>query len=85
MKHKPSNKLFVLKRLNKRNIDSEKHLQLVLNEKAILKKVEGEFLIKCHETLSDEHGLYFVLDYTPGGELKRFIRSTLGRMKRDAL
>ena len=43
-----------LKRLDKKSIEKEKHLQLVLNERNILKtisKKENSFLIKCHETL----------------------------------
>lgn len=89
VKH-PEKGFFVLKWLEKKSIEKDKHLQLVLNERNILraissnKKLDSSFLIKCYETMQDKNALYFLLEFTPGGELWTYMKWHLA-IKRESL
>lgn len=38
-----------------------------MTEKAILSELNHPFLVKLKECFQDEHKLYFILEYCPGG------------------
>ena len=78
VKHKRTKNLYALKCLDKSNIKGKKQIQHVINERDILKRfVKSDFCCNIYESLQDEHNLYMLLDYLPGGELIRQIRKSV--------
>jgi protein kinase A len=72
--HKESGQVFAIKTLKKHKILQMKQLQHVLDEKSIQIHLVCPFTVQLYRTFQDEHKLYFVLEYAPGGELFTWLR-----------
>lgn len=82
VRHLQSQALFAVKIITKSRISSStKQMAHIINEKEILKKLNNSnYCVHISDTFQDEHHLYLLLEYLPGGELieliskQRFVR-----------
>lgn len=79
VRSKTTGELFALKKLVKDKIRGEKHIQHVMNERNIMRKLnskgtEQSFFCRLIDTVQDETSLYLLLEYLPGGELLNQIK-----------
>ena len=76
---KCDDKLFALKVLEKSKIRGAKHIQHIMNERDVLKKVNdphtGNYVVGFHQTMQDDHSLYLVMEYLPNGDLFKTLNS----------
>lgn len=69
------NQYYAMKCLSKDSIRNKKQVQHIRNERDILKMFKPlDFCCTIIESLQDEHNLYMLLEYLPGGELYKHIR-----------
>jgi protein kinase A len=61
--------VFALKKLSKYHVLVEGQVASVKNEKQILSKLHHPNIVQLKGTWQDEHSLYFLQSYYPGGEL----------------
>mmetsp|Transcript_42201 Transcript_42201/g.112865 ORF Transcript_42201/g.112865 Transcript_42201/m.112865 type:complete len:379 (+) Transcript_42201:319-1455(+) len=73
-KHRGSGKVFAIKMLSKSLVIKSKQVDHIMNEKAILSHLLHPFIINLYHTFQDTLYLYFVLEYSAGGELFSVIR-----------
>ena len=84
VKHKTSKEMFAIKCLSKQKIAGRKQIQHIQNEKDILSKFKPiDFCCNLYESLQDEHNLYMVIDFLPGGELMKVIKSHVFMSEED--
>ena len=73
--------LFALKVLEKNKIRGAKHIQHIMNERDVLKKVNyperSNYAVGFHQTMQDEQRLYLILEYLPNGELFKTLNSKM--------
>ena len=95
VKHNLTGDTFAMKQIQKERVQGDKHIQHIKNEKQILKELteelsastggEASFFVNFVETLQDEHNLYLLLEYLPGGELLQQIRQHMSLTMEQAL
>jgi len=73
-KHRGSGKVFAIKMLSKSLVIKSKQVDHIMNEKAVLSHLLHPFIINLFHTFQDPLYLYFVLEYSAGGELFSVIR-----------
>lgn len=66
---KATSQLYALKILRKSDIIKGDQLLNVRNERDLLCSVHNPWIVKMHRSFQDEHRLYLVLEYVPGGDL----------------
>ncbi|KAL0021763.1 hypothetical protein WJX79_006133 [Trebouxia sp. C0005] len=64
-----------LKAVKKAKVLERKHVAHIVNEKAVLSQVHHPFIISLKSTFQDSQKLYLLLEYVPGGELFKHLRS----------
>ena len=67
--HRASNRAFALKMLQKAQVVALKQQANILNERALLWRVDHPFVIKLFDTYRDRDRLYMLLELVQGGEL----------------
>eukprot|EP01063_Lacrimia_lanifica_P005218 TRINITY_DN12_c0_g4_i1.p1 TRINITY_DN12_c0_g4~~TRINITY_DN12_c0_g4_i1.p1 ORF type:complete len:334 (+),score=141.00 TRINITY_DN12_c0_g4_i1:115-1116(+) len=67
-------KFYALKILKKQEIIRMKQVDHILAEAAILSEVTHPFVVNMLRGFSDDHRLYILLEYVPGGELFTHLR-----------
>ncbi|KAI5181132.1 protein kinase X [Nematocida sp. AWRm80] len=67
-------RLYALKIMSKAQIIQSNQSTHVYNEKAVMLTVCSPFFVKLYSTFQDEHYLYMVMEYVPGGELFSYMR-----------
>ncbi|XP_017752093.1 PREDICTED: cAMP-dependent protein kinase catalytic subunit PRKX [Rhinopithecus bieti] len=75
VKEKTAKHFFTLKVMSIPDVIRLKQEQHVHNEKSVLKEVSHPFLIRLFWTWHDEHFLYMLMEYVPGGELFSYLRN----------
>ncbi|KAI5933532.1 cAMP-dependent protein kinase catalytic subunit PRKX [Manis javanica] len=74
VKEKTAKHFFALKVMSIPDVIRLKQEQHVHNEKLVLKEVSHPFLVKLFWTWHDEHFLYMLMEFVPGGELFSYLR-----------
>jgi len=72
-KCKKISQLFAIKQISKNKIKEKNDLDLILNERNIMKDLYFPFISNLYFTFQDESNLYFVLDYFSGGDLRYYL------------
>ncbi|XP_028629299.1 cAMP-dependent protein kinase catalytic subunit PRKX isoform X2 [Grammomys surdaster] len=75
VKEKTGRRYYALKIMSIPDVIRLKQEQHVQNEKAVLKEINHPFLIKLHWTGHDNHFLYMLMEFAPGGELFTYLRN----------
>ncbi|KAK2508569.1 hypothetical protein MC885_004054, partial [Smutsia gigantea] len=75
VKEKTAKHFFALKVMSIPDVIRLKQEQHVHNEKSVLKEVSHPFLVKLFWTWHDEHFLYMLMEFVPGGELFSYLRN----------
>ncbi len=65
--------LFAIKQISKTKVKKQDYLDLILNEKKIMKDLYFPFISNLYCTFQDETNLYFVIDYFSGGDLRYYL------------
>lgn len=73
--HSPTGMRFVLKIMEKKKILRLQQMEHVKNEKELMSECDSPFLAKLYRAFQDQENLYLLLEYIPGGELFKIIRS----------
>lgn len=60
-------RVFAMKILKKKFLEKHKQETHVMIERNILVGVDHPFIVKLHYSFQNEHKLFFVLEYCPGG------------------
>jgi protein kinase A len=71
--------VFALKKISKYHVLVEGQVDSVKNEKQILSKLRHPNIVRLHGTWQDEHSLYFLQTFCPGGELFTLMHQTFGQ------
>lgn len=69
VRSRDDHQLYALKSLKKKFILEKNQERHIMTEKEILAGIAHPFLVKMKLSFQDEHKLYFLLEYCPGGEL----------------
>ncbi|KAJ0407956.1 hypothetical protein ATCC90586_001984 [Pythium insidiosum] len=69
VRHRPTNQAFALKCMQKANIVETHQQKNVVYEKGIISECDHPFILKLHETFSDQNQLYMLFELVQGGEL----------------
>jgi len=69
--HSKSSQAYAMKQMGKRAIVDKKNVSVVLNERKLLAALKHPFLVNLHEAYQDQFYLYLIMDYLPGGDLRR--------------
>ena len=67
--HRRTNRVFALKILQKAQVVALKQQGSILNERALLWRVDHPFITKLYDTYRDRDRLYMLLELVQGGEL----------------
>jgi protein kinase A len=67
--HRPSGRVFALKMLQKAQVAALKQQANILNERALLWRLDHPFIIKLYDTYRDGSRVYMLLELVQGGEL----------------
>eukprot|EP00755_Sulcionema_specki_P006157 Sspe_Gene.34708::Locus_16848_Transcript_1_1_Confidence_1.000_Length_1293::g.34708::m.34708/K19584/PRKX; protein kinase X len=82
VKHKSCSRYFALKILKKQEIIRMKQVDHILAEAAILSEINFPFIVNLLKRFADEHKLYLLLEFVPGGELFSHLRKA-GKFPND--
>lgn len=74
-RYKKSGEVVAIKMLKKSHIIKMKQISHVTNERAILMTCEHPFIVNLLSTFKDATRLYMVMEYVPGGEFFRYLRT----------
>lgn len=72
--HNEKKKLFALKTVNRKKINTYELHESVVLERKILMQLDHVFIMKLIKTFKDEHRLYFLLEYINGTDLFEVMR-----------
>ena len=72
-KHKPTNRIFALKALSKRNLMLQRQMRYAISEANILRQTDHPFVVKLWYSFQTQHNLYMCLDYCSGGDLSEYL------------
>lgn len=75
---KINDKYYAIKAINKKDLVSRRQVEHAQNERYILGSVSHPFIVKLWGTFQSESHVFLVMDYIPGGELFRQIRTKKG-------
>lgn len=75
---KVNGKHYAIKAINKKDLVSRRQVEHAQNERYILGSVSHPFIVKLWGTFQSESHVFLVMDYIPGGELFRQIRTKKG-------
>lgn len=75
---KVNDKYYAIKAINKKDLVSRRQVEHAQNERYILGSVSHPFIVKLWGTFQSESHVFLVMDYVPGGELFRQIRTKKG-------
>ena len=67
------NRILALKQLSKEKIIQKKMIKYIFNERDILLSLYSNSISNLYCTFQDKNNLYLVLDYLPGGDLRKLI------------
>jgi len=67
------NRILALKQLSKKKILQKKMLKYIFNERDILLSLYSNSISNLYCTFQDKNNLYLVLDYLPGGDLRKLM------------
>ena len=79
IRHKITNQIYALKKVNKNEMIKKNQVQHVKSERNILALAENPWIVSLSYTFQDEKHLYFIMEYLPGGDLMNVL------IKRDIL
>lgn len=69
VKKKDDGHIYAMKVLKKKYMRKKNQVEHIKTERQILELMEFPFIIKLRYAFQNEHKLYLVTDYCPGGEL----------------
>ena len=69
VRKKDTKKLYSMKTINKSFIKLNNQINQILSEKQILSKINSPFIVKLFYSFQDNDYLYFILEFTQGGDL----------------
>jgi len=75
VRHSPTDRVYALKVMNKAHVREMHQQEHVLNERHILITCHSDFIVRLHRTYRDEHRLYMLMEYCPGGEVWTALRN----------
>ena len=67
VRSKVDHQVYAMKVLKKKYIIEKGQEKNIMTEKNILCELQHPFLVSLKECFQDEHKLYFILEYCPGG------------------
>jgi serine/threonine protein kinase len=67
--NKSTGEAFAMKVLKKSQMENQKDIARVFNEKEIIKDINHPFIVKLHYTFQTKTKVYFILDLLTGGDL----------------
>lgn len=77
---KSNGKQYAMKVLKKSQMENEKDVIRLFNEKEIIKEIDHPFIVKLHYTFQNKSKAYFILDLLTGGDLYSHI-NRFGKFK----
>ena len=72
---KRDRELYAMKVIPKTKIIENGLVPNISNERQILSTVESEHIVKMYASFQDQKNVYFLLEYLPGGDLKRLMQN----------
>lgn len=75
-------KQYAMKALDKAAIMQQNILRYAMTERKILSTINHPFVVKLHYAFQSETKLYLVMDYCPGGDMLKMIKSK-GTLQED--
>jgi len=81
VRKKSNQKLYAMKIIKKQDIKNKKKARNIITERDILVTLNCQFIVKMDYAFQNEHNLYFLLEYCPGGELFNLL--SLKRLKEE--
>lgn len=76
VRHRPTNRPFALKILQKAQVVSYGQQRNVMNERNVLMAIDHPFVLKLETTFKDANCLYMLLELVQGGELFTYLANT---------
>eukprot|EP00767_Chilomastix_cuspidata_P001396 gnl/Chilomastix_cuspidata/1509.p1 GENE.gnl/Chilomastix_cuspidata/1509~~gnl/Chilomastix_cuspidata/1509.p1 ORF type:complete len:459 (-),score=246.08 gnl/Chilomastix_cuspidata/1509:1022-2398(-) len=73
VQHKTNERIYAMKRLNKKDIVSKGHASHTMMERDILADEPSPWLVRFHSCFQDRVYLYFLMEYLPGGDLMNLL------------
>ena len=68
-------KYYAMKALDKASIMQQNILRYAMTERKILSTINHPFVVKLHYAFQSETKLYLVMDYCPGGDMLKLIKT----------
>lgn len=81
VKKNDTGKTYAMKTMHKSHLQEAGKMGLALNEKSILSQLDHPFLVKLSYAFQTAAKFYFLIEYAPGGDLRRRIQ--LKNLKED--
>lgn len=60
---------YAMKKVNKTQVYQLNHMAHIIAERDMLAEADNEWIVKLYYSFQDNHHLYFILEYTPGGDM----------------
>ena len=73
---KDNQKVYAMKIIKKKDINVSSTVENAMTERDILMKADHPFIVKLRYSFQDEQCLYYCMDYVPGGELFKYLKSS---------
>lgn len=83
VRHKQTNHDYALKIVNKKALEREASLDVLLREISVHKGIEHPNVIKLYEHLENNDNIYLIIEYAEGGSLFQEIQ-TIGKLTEEA-
>lgn len=64
-----------MKILNKKDFNVKSTVDNVMTEREVMMKSQSPFIVKLRYAFQDEYCLYYCIDYVPGGELFKYLKT----------
>lgn len=65
--------LYAMKKMRKSQVILQNHMAHVMAERDILAEADNEWIVKLYYSFQDEHYLFFILEYCPGGDMMNLL------------
>jgi serine/threonine kinase 38 len=72
-RHKASKTLVAVKRMSKHDMNKKNQLNHIRAERDILASSDGKWIVELKSSFTDEHYLYLVMEFLPGGDLMNLL------------
>eukprot|EP00127_Corallochytrium_limacisporum_P006812 Clim_evm27s236 gene=Clim_evmTU27s236 len=69
----PNQEVCALKRMVKSSLLKDEHVHHIKNERNVLRLATSEWLVSLLEAFQDEHHVYLVMEYVPGGDMRSLL------------